>query len=116
MIYYGLGKGSLIERNKNRITYVNDLSNNEIELEKYINSTFESIENQNVTNIIKQLKTLFYEEIGIQCVYNMIEIYTKLNSNQIEKLKLSIINNYKCRPERGFIWNMYHQFNIIHKN
>lgn len=115
MIYYGFGEGNLIERNKNRITYVNNLSNNAITLEKYIDKTFKSLEDQNIKTIIKQLKSLFYEEICTQCINNMIEIYTKLNSNQIEKLKLSIINNYKCRPDKGFIWNMYHQFNILNK-
>ena len=115
MIYYGLGEGSLIERNNNRITYVKEISSNEITLEKYINETFKLLENQNIKNIIKQLKSLFYEEICTQCVNNMIEIYAKLNSKQIENLKVSVINNYKCRPDKGFIWNMYHQFNILNK-
>lgn len=116
MLYYGFGEGSLIERNKNRITYVNNLSNNAITLEKYIDKTFKSLENQNVKTIIKQLKSLFYEEIPTQYINNMIEIYSKLNSKQIKMLKVSIINNCKYKPSKGFIWNMYHQFKTIYKN
>lgn len=116
MIYYGVGKGNLIERNKSRIKYVNDLISNEIILEKYINEIFKLLENQNKKFLIKQLQLLFHEEICIQHVYDMIEIYTKLSFNQIENLKVSVINNYKLKPNRGFILNMYHQFNITYKN
>lgn len=113
--YNGLGKGNLLQRNKNRIKYVKKLSKNEVILEMYITEVLGLIENENTNDIIKHIGLLFYEKVPVRRVNKIIKIYTELNSKQINELKISIINNYKSKPEDGFVWNMYHRFCEIYK-
>lgn len=113
--YNGLGKGNLLQKNKNRIKYVKKLSKNEVILEMYITEVLGLIENENTNDIIKHIGLLFYEKVPVRRVNKIIKIYTELNSKQINELKISIINNYKSKPENGFVWNMYHRFCEIYK-
>lgn len=105
MIYQGLGKGSIIERNKNRIAYVKALSNDMKQLENLVDKLINNLTINDVDLINSSISTLFYEVESDTLILDAIEKFNILDN--VSKFRNDIIKRYTTRPEKGFIWNCY---------
>ncbi|WP_270504411.1 hypothetical protein [Paraclostridium sordellii] len=107
MIYNGLGNGSIIERNKQRIEYVTKLSDNISKIEHLIDDIFISIEINDIYGIQENLSLLFYEKIPNDIIVQMCNVHNSLGSESRQSIKHQITNRYSNKATRGFIWNMF---------
>lgn len=110
MIYVGLGTGSLIERNKARMSYVNRLAQDTNKLETLVDELFIALDSNNFDNVDIAIKQLFYEKINFEYITKLIELHSKLDCNSREILKCNVLSNYRKRPVKGFKWNLFGEY------
>jgi len=111
MIYIGLGNGNVIENNIDRMAYVNKLSNDKKQVVSLVNSLFSALDSNNIDAVNEQLKELFFEEINTYRVESLINIHSRLDFKSIQMIKSRITLNCINRPTKGFIWNIYNEYN-----
>lgn len=107
MIYNGLGNGTVIERNKQRIEYVKRLSKDKFLLESLFNDIFKYVELGELKQVKHKLNVLFCEDIPNDFILKIYDNYSYKTHYEIENIKDNVIYRYCTNPSRGFIWNMY---------
>jgi hypothetical protein len=115
MIYIGLGNGSIVENNKDRMAYVNKLSNNKEQIISLVNNIFSALNSNNIDEVNEQLKCLFHEAIFTYEMGNVIDIHNRLDSKSLEILRHNIIKNCIKNPTKGFVWNLYNEYRMLTK-
>lgn len=111
MIYNGLGTGSAVKRNKIRVEYVKELSKDTIHnlVEEFFNVLEIASGDEEQFYVLDEIvKDLFYENIDVEKLLDILEIYEEIRN--IDELKKNIIINCIEQPKKGFIWNMYEEF------
>lgn len=107
MIYNGLGNGTVIERNKQRIEYVVRLSKDKFLIESLVNDMFKCIELGELKQVKHKLTILFCEDIPNDFISKIYNSYNEKSNKEIEDIKASIVHKYNTYPSKGFIWNMF---------
>lgn len=107
MIYNGLGNGTVIERNKQRIEYVTRLSKDKFLLESLLNDMFKYVELGELKQVKHKLSMLFCEDILNDFIIKICNSYNEKTDEKIRNIKNCIIHEYCTNPSKGFIWNMF---------
>lgn len=107
MIYNGLGNGTIIERNKQRIKYVKRLSKDKFLIETLVNDMFMCMELDMWEQVKHKLRVLFCEDIPNDFILKIRSIYNDKSDKDIEDIKVNIVHKYCNCPTKGFIWNMF---------
>ncbi|WP_270670254.1 hypothetical protein [Paraclostridium bifermentans] len=107
MIYNGLGNGTVIERNKQRIEYVKRLSKDKFLLESLFNDIFKYVELGELKQVKHKLSVLFCEDIPNDFILKICNAYNEKSDKEIKDIKTSIVHKYHTYPSKGFIWNMF---------
>ncbi|KGJ49817.1 hypothetical protein KD33_07740 [Clostridium sp. NCR] len=107
MIYNGLGNGTVIERNKQRIEYVKRLSKDKFLLESLFNDIFKYVELGELKQVKHKLSVLFCEDIPNNFILRICNNYNFKTDKEIREIKTCIIHRYVKYPAKGFIWNMF---------
>lgn len=107
MVYNGLGNGNMIERNKARMSYVKNLSKDIVKLDKQFDDLIHSLCCNDIQMINVSIAYLFYENVDEVWIHDVIEMFNKIDWNDVEKFKYKMMKRYIDRPEKGFIWNCH---------
>ena len=111
MVYNGLGEGTVVQRNKNRINYVKELSKDTSKLQSIINELFNSLDEFDKSRLNKMANFLFFERIDEDYINDLMELHRTFDTNTINDIKESVLHNCINRSTKGFIWNLFNEYN-----
>ena len=113
MVYNGIGEGSIIERNKQRIRHVKKLSKNIYKIENLIDTIFKDIELDKINKVKENIKILFYENVPNCIIIQMCDIHKKLDYETKHSIKCEIVHRCCTQSKNGFILNMFDTHNFF---
>lgn len=105
MVYIGLGKGNIIEKNKARMAYVKQLSSDKKQVKVLVDQLINNMQSTDTNNVRISLEKLFYEEIPNSYIKETTTLFGKLDD--ISVFKTNMIEKCIKNPFGGFIWNCY---------
>lgn len=105
MIINAIGNGNCVERNKERMYAVSNMSSKEIDF--HLKNIKHYLNEGNLEKLTKFCESLFYESINDNTLKTLIEIFNTYSDDEQNEIFNRIKDKILENPTRGFMHNLY---------